>query len=347
MPTISGVQPDEPFHLAYDETRMILIHSFPSTILANVVDIQPLATKPVLGVSHNTWCRIRERSFDDWEFKYSRVSTSLGIGRLQFESSRILARAIRLDSSDEGDVEKLRRLSRSVGLTDFLSLPVDNIPIYGTFRTNERSIAFTEKNLKKMLFSSIERGHGLAPGIRTSMEPLDVLRDPRSLVAELSRDDLIRGKDKLEITKIGKQYVKKEVVGKPQEAALLKSADLSLLDALKTQFRILESRLEGTISRSKREVLQAIQEVKLQVNEIRDERAVARYVIETPPFSPVKLQLEIPIAEMSEEDVLLKIAEIKARTINLPRNLIIDLRNTLKSLTKVPGGIREKLSSAI
>jgi hypothetical protein len=187
MPTVSGVQPNDPFHLAYGEARMILIDSFPATLLANLVDIQPLATKPVLGVSHNTWCRIQEREVDDWEFKYSRVSTSLGIGRLQFGSPRILAQAIRLDSDDESDREKLRRISESVGLASFLSLPVDNLPIYGTFRTNERSIAFTEKNLKRMLFSSIERGHRLAPGTRVSMQPLDVLRDPGSLLAELSR----------------------------------------------------------------------------------------------------------------------------------------------------------------
>jgi hypothetical protein len=83
------------------------------------------------------------------------------------------------------------------------------------------------------------------------------------------------------------------------------------------------------------------------VSETRDEKAVAKYVIETPPLSPVKLQLEIPIGEMSEEDVLLKIAEIKARAIGLPSDLIVQLRKVLETLAKVPSGIREKLSNAV
>jgi hypothetical protein len=82
--------------------------------------------------------------------------------------------------------------------------------------------------------------------------------------------------------------------------------------------------------------------------EIRDgEKAVAKYVIETPPLSPIKLQLEIPICEMTGEDILLKIAEIKARTIGLPAYLIVVLRETLRGLRKIPTKIRKKLLDVI
>jgi hypothetical protein len=61
MPTVSGTQPDDSFHVAYDDARMILVHYFPANLLAEIVDIQPLTSKPVLGVSHNTWCRVNAR----------------------------------------------------------------------------------------------------------------------------------------------------------------------------------------------------------------------------------------------------------------------------------------------
>jgi len=346
MPTVSGTQPDGSFHLAYDDARMILIRDFPANLLAEIVDIQPLASKPVLGVSHTTWCRVKKRESDDWEDRYSRISTSLGIGRLQFRSPKMIEDAIRLDP--EEDNEKARRLAEKTGLTTFLSLPVDNLPIYGTFRTGERSAVFTEKNLKRMLFNSIERGHELALGTKVSAEPLEVLKNPRTLVNELNKADLIQGKDKMQITAIGKRYVRDQLTGTPQEAALLKAADFSLLDNLRAEFRILEERLQDSILGSKRDVLHAIREVKLQISEVRDgEKAVAKYVIETPPFSPIKLQLEIPICEMTEEDVLLKIAEMKARTTGLPAYLIIELREALRGLRKIPTKIRKKLLDVI
>jgi hypothetical protein len=254
--------------------------------------------------------------------------------------------AIRLDP--EQNNQRLRRLAESTGLTTFLSLPVDNLPIYGTFRTGERSVAFTEKNLKRMLFNSIERGHELTSGTKTSAEPMEVLRNPVNLIKELNKADLIHGKDEMQITAIGERYVRKELMGTPQEAALLKSADFSLLENLRAEFRILEGRLHDNVSDSKREVLQAIREVKLQVSEIRDsKKAVAKYVIETPPLSPIKLQLEIPIGEMTEEDLLLKIAEIKARTVGIPAYVIVELREALKSLRKIPREIRMKLLDII
>jgi hypothetical protein len=79
MPTVSGVQPDQPFHAAFDASRIILIRSYPSTLFAEIADIQQLANKPILGVSHTTWVQ-GKTDMDKWEQKYGQISTALGIG---------------------------------------------------------------------------------------------------------------------------------------------------------------------------------------------------------------------------------------------------------------------------
>jgi len=346
MPTVSSIQPDEPFHAAFDGSRIILIGNFPSSLFAEIADVQPLATKPILGVSHTTWIRVQKRDFDDWEQKYSRVSSALGIGRLQISSLDILKRGISLNP--EQDAEKLRKIAKQIGLTDFLSLPVDSLPIYGSFRIGEREKAFGERNVKKMLFGSIERGHRLAPGVVTSIDPLKALENPNLLIRQLGEYDLIEGTNRIRITPSGKKYVDEKLVGTAQEAALVKAADMSIFENLRSEFRILERKFDDSISNSKREILGAITEVKLQIKETEKKHNIsAKYIIETPPVSPIKLRVEIPIGEIAEEDIYLKIAEIKAKVQNLPPYLVAQLKSSLKSLPKIPRQVRELFLRAV
>jgi len=341
MPTVSGIQPDQPFHIAFDASRIILIRGYPSSLLAEIADVQPLATRPIIGVSHTTWAR----PSDDWERKYTRISTALGIGRLQVNSLDILKRGIQLDP--EQDATQLGQIARQIGLTDFLSLPVDNLPIYGTFRIGGRQKTFDEKNLKRMLFSSIERGHQLSMGVVTSVEPLEALENPSILIRELDKTDLVQGTEKLLITPTGERYVNEKLVGTAQEAALVKTADLSIYEDLRSEFHILERKLDDSINKSKHEILGAIKEIKLQIKETEAKHNIsAKYIIETPPASPLRLQIEIPIGEIAEEDVFLKIAEIKAKVQCIPSYLIAELRNSLESLPKVPRHVKELLLRA-
>jgi hypothetical protein len=69
----------QPFHAAFDASRIILIRSYPSTLFAEIADIQQLANKPILGVSHTTWVQ-GKTDMDKWEQKYGQISTALGIG---------------------------------------------------------------------------------------------------------------------------------------------------------------------------------------------------------------------------------------------------------------------------
>ncbi len=69
----------------------------------------------------------------------------------------------------------------------------------------------------------------------------------------------------------------------------------------------------------------------------------AKYVIETPPLSPVKLHLEIPIGEMTDEEIRLKIEEIKAKTEKLPSYVINELKKAIKNLPKIPNNIKRLL----
>lgn len=197
MPTVSGIQPDQPFHVAFDASRIILIRSFPSTLFSEIADVQSLSSKPVLGISHTTW--VRDQKTDvKWEHKYTNISTALGIGRLQIDSSELLKDGIKLDP--EEDKEKLKQIAKQIGLIDFLSLPVDNLPLYGSFRIGERNEIFDEKNVKKMLLGSIKRGHQLAIGAITAVEPMKALEDPSDLVRQLNKCDLLEGIDKIHIT---------------------------------------------------------------------------------------------------------------------------------------------------
>jgi len=320
---------------------MILIRSYPSSLLAEIADIQPLATRPILGVSHTTWAR----PSDDWERKYTRISTALGIGRLQINSFDILKRGIQLDP--EQDATQLGQIARQIGLTDFLSLPVDNLPIYGTFRIGGRQRTFDEKNVKRMLFSSIERGHQLTNGVVTSVRPLEALENPSTLIRELDKTDLVEGTEKLLITPTGEKYVNEKLVGTAQEAALVKSADLSIYADLRSEFHILERKLDDSIDKSKHEILGAIKEIKLQIKETKAKHNIAaKYIIDTPPASPLRLRIEIPIGEMAEEDIFLKIAEIKAKVQGIPSYIIAEFRNSLESLPKVPRHIKELLLRA-
>lgn len=344
IPTISGIQPDQPFHAAFDTSRTILIRSFPSTLFAEIADIQPIASKPILGVSHTTWVK-GKADVDKWERKYTQISTALGIGRLQISTSEILKRGIELDPKQ--DQEKLRQIAKQIGLIDFLSLPVDNFPLYGSFRLSERHKNFDEKNLKKMFFSSVERGHQLAPGTLTSINPVEALENPKVLIKQLDKSDLIEGLDKIRVTPSGKKYIGEKLIGTAQEAVLLKTTDLSILEDLKSEFRSLERNISTSISSSKQDILTAINEVKLQISETTKKgNILAKYIIELPPSSPIKLRIEIPIGEISEEDIFLKMAEIKTKIQSLPRYLIAELRNSIENLPKIPQHIKGLLLRA-
>lgn len=346
IPTISGVQPGQPFHVAFDATRMILIRDYPTELFAEMADIQPLSSKPILGVSHNNWAPVQEKAFDKWELDRISISTALGIGRLQVTSADVLKAGIKFDPEDDG--ERLRQIANKIGLTNFLSLPVDSLPIYGSFRMGERRQVFEKKNVKRMLFGAIGRGHRLEVGAITHMNPLKALENPDSLIRRLDRTDLIRGEERISITPSGERYVNEKLVGTPQEAALVKTSDLSNFENQRSDFRRLEQNMESLILSSKQEILGAINEVRLQVKETREKHNVtAKYVIETLPGSPIKLQVEIPIGEMAEEDILLKVAEIKAKLQNLPSYVLTELKNSLKNLTKVPQRVKESILEAL
>jgi len=55
LPTVSGVQHVDHYHLAFDSSRMVLMGSHPDSLLSQIVDVQPLSSRPILGVGHNTW----------------------------------------------------------------------------------------------------------------------------------------------------------------------------------------------------------------------------------------------------------------------------------------------------
>ena len=257
-----------------------------------------------------------------------------------------MADAIRADPSDNR--EDLVRIANEIGLTGFLSLPVDNLPLYGTFHTSARKEPFTETNLKKMMYGTVERGHQLVDGAVTAIDSFKALENPKMLLKELNKADLLSGKERIDITSLGQKYVQRDIVGRPQEAALLKNTDLAILDSIRFEFRSFEDRLgrklHESVQGSKNEVLQEIREVKLQVSELDEfDKITAKYVIETPSVLPIKFQIEIPVGEMSEDDLLLKVAELKSKTAKLPHAVVSQVKEAISGLQRVPSQIRKKL----
>ena len=346
IPTVSGVQPSELFHVAYDRERIIIIEGMPSAVFSEVADTQPLTFRAVLGLSHTTWIKDKPKEYDDWEEKYLRISTALGIARLQISSTSILKRGIKLDPREDG--EKLRQIGYETGLASFLNLPVDNLPIYGAFKAPQWNAAFKDKSVKRMLSGSVKHGHLLTSGSLTNFDPFEALREPGAFIKELKKTDYVAGKKELNTTEKGTMYVKENIMLTPQEAALWKLTTYSIMDSLHLQFRRLENTIDRKLTKTQEEILRAIKDLEFSVSEIKDKHQLkAMYIIETPSMSPIKLHIEIPIGEMSEEDLALKIAQIKMAAYNLPKAVIDKLLRTVRNLPKISARIKDQIISAL
>ena len=349
IPTLSGVQPSEPFHLAYDNSRYILIGNQPSDLYARIGEIQPLSTKPIIGVNHTTWTEIdsNEKGHDDWEDEYTRISRALGIGRLQIRSIDTLRQGILLDPID--DKEKLIHIAKEVGLLSFLNTPIDDLPIYGSLEGKRRELYFTEKNVKKMFINSIKKGHFLGFGRLSNYEPTEALKNPLGLLNELKKMDYIYGKKKIIPTQSGIRYIDTTISNTPEEAALFVISEQSLLDNIQKEFEKIEAHLTERIIDSRDKVIERIDNFQFKVEKQIDESAAikAKYIIDTPPLSPIKCRIEIPIGQLSEEDLELKIAEIQMKLSNVPYEVKTAFINTINKISGIPKMIREKITSAI
>ena len=349
IPTLSGVQPDEPFHLAYDNSRYILIGNYPSDLYARIGEIQPLSPKPIIGVNHTTWTEIdsNKEGHNNWEDKYTKISRALGIGRLQIRSITTLRQGILLNPID--DKEKLENIAIEIGLLSFLNTPVDDLPIYGSYEGKRRNLNFTEKNVKKMFISSVNKGHFLGFGKLSNYDPNEALENPSGLLNELKKMDYINGKNKIFPTNTGMKYIDKTISNTPEEAALFVISEQSLLDNLQKEFKKIETHLSKRIIDSRDKLIEKIDKFQFIVEKQIDESAVikAKYIIDVPPLSPVKCRIEIPIGELSNEDLELKIAEIQMKLSNVSYEVRTAFINAISKISEIPRKIRDKIISAI
>jgi len=349
LPTLSGIQPKQPFHLAYDNSRYILIRSNIDDLYARIGEIQPLSPKPIIGVCHTTWTEMKsyKEGHDDWENEYTKISRALGIGRLQIRSVDVLKEGITLDPIN--DKEKLNGIATKIGLSPFLNTPVDDFPIYGSYEGKRRKLNFTEKIFKKTLINSINRGHFLDTGKLSHYKPTEVLRNPLSLLNELKKLDYIGGKNKIIPTTTGIAYIENFISKTPEEAVLYTISEQSLLDDIRKQFKQMETQLTKKILDSQNDVISKLDKIQFIVEKKEDKRTAIRgkFIIDTPPLSPVKFRIEIPIGELSNEEIDLKIAEIKMNLLNVPFEVKKAFINTISNISEIPKRIREKIISAI
>lgn len=243
LPTMSGTQLWDPYHIASDEKRIVVIGSQPSTLFGSIADFQPVATKPVLGITHTTWTSDKPR-MGDWEEKGIKLSIALGMARLNITPA-ILKEGIQLDPKEDAEKQKLKNIANNIGLESFLTLQVDNLPIYGAFRRGERRLSFKKKDVKKMLISSMKQGHDLQVGEITHRTPEKVLDNTSEFVKELCKKDYIVDNSNLDLTSSGRHYVEEKLLHTSKEAALMKIADASMLGLVRAEFRTFEERLSG------------------------------------------------------------------------------------------------------
>ncbi len=245
IPTVSGTQPDSPFHLAIDNKRLINIKAYTQDNFAQIADIQPLSSRPIIGIGFNTLCKsYGKRGYDwieEWEEKKIAISTSLGIGRLNLANSKILLEGIRADP--ESNKKKLLQISEKIGLSDFLNLSIDNIPIYGAFKTVESRKIFQELNVKKMFANLNKRGFDFNDGIVSNISFKKGLKEPVSIIKELKKLNYIEGKNRLVSSPLGDIYTSQNILRKTQEASLLKATEYSHLIKEKKEFNQLVNKI--------------------------------------------------------------------------------------------------------
>ena len=333
VPTLSGTQPYERYHMALDSSKILVISDDPFGLFGSIADIQSLTTKPILGISHTTWTSRNNLNDNNlhgkWETDRLKRSKALGIGRLEIKNSKTILQGIELNPSN--DNEKLREIANDVGLTSFLSLSVDNLPIYGAFTTKERKLLFQEKNVKNLLLESQKKGHELIDGPITNFTPDNALKHPNLLLDSLNKQNLVSTTNKIDITKDGEKYVCNNVLDTPQEAALYKTANVIFINQIKTAFKKIEN-LEKNVS-----------EILLEVKKLRKDKYTAKYVIGTTSISPIQFQIEILAGEVSEEEILKKIAEINNILPTLSSYLKERLKHAITNLTEIPPKIKTRL----
>ncbi len=263
-PTVSGTQPDSPFHFAIDHKRLINIESYTKNNFAQIADLQPLSSKPIMGVSFNTSCQIYGKKkndwIDGWEEKDIAISTSLGIGRLNLVDSKILLEGIKADPKSNG--KKLLQISKKIGLSDFLNLSIDNIPIYGAFKTVETRKIFQELNVKKMFNDLNKKGFDFSDGTMSNVSFKRGLKNPVSIIKELKKLDYMRGKNRLVSSPLGDIYTSQNILRKTQEAPLSKATKCSYLIKEKKEFSQLVTKI-SEIHKHTSEIPEMSERIKL------------------------------------------------------------------------------------
>ncbi|MCK4730248.1 MAG: hypothetical protein KAT28_02920 [Candidatus Aenigmarchaeota archaeon] len=287
MPTVSGIQPDSSFHLAIDNKRLINIKAYTESNFAQIADIQPLSSKPIIGVGFNTLCNVYgvkgHEWFKKWEEKNIAVSISLGIGRLNLDNSKIILDGIRLDPNS--NKKKLLQISEVIGLSNFLNLSIDNIPVYGAFKTVETRKIFQELNVKKMFSNLSERGFDFSDGNLSNIPFKKGLKNPTLLIKELKRNDYLEGETRLVSSPLGDIYTSQNILRKTQEGPLLKATNYSFLTKERKDF----SKLLERVSRIDKNTTETNERSKLIEKNILETNKLLKKLLNYSESNPDKI----------------------------------------------------------
>lgn len=221
MPRVSGVQPQfsAPL-LAYHPSRAVLLNQRPSSLFADIADIQPLCPVPILGLAYNgiIWSKLGKGFYSDYPARSLRegrqIAGALAVGHvaLSFDDIR---ESLLLDP--KRDAKQLRRIAARTGILSFLRPPIDALPIFGQHISANRGDEYSVENFLLEAEATRASGAELSAGDVTQARPDEALEDPERYVRELRKAKLLdtRGDNRISATQQGWAYLRSRVLPFP------------------------------------------------------------------------------------------------------------------------------------
>lgn len=195
MPRVSGVQSAywAPL-LAYHPSRAVLLNQLPSTLFADIADIQPLCPVPILGLAYNRiiWSKPGKGFYSEYparELSESRrIAGALAVGHVALSYDDI-RESLLLDP--KRNAKRLRQIAARTGILSFLRPPIDALPIFGQHVSANRGDNYDIEQFLSEAVATTASGAELSPGDVTQAKPDEALDEPERYVRELRKAKLL------------------------------------------------------------------------------------------------------------------------------------------------------------
>ncbi len=221
MPRVSGVQPEywAPL-LAYHPSRAVLLNQRPSTLFADIADIQPLCPVPILGLAYNgiIWSKPGKGFYSEYPARSlregRRIAGALAVGHVALSYDDI-RESLLLDP--KCNAKRLRQIAARTGILSFLRPPIDALPIFGQHVSANRGDNYDVEQFLSEAAATRASGAELSQGDVTQAKPDEALDEPERYVRELRKAKLLdtSGNGRISATQQGWAYLRSRVLPFP------------------------------------------------------------------------------------------------------------------------------------